>query len=191
LDGAKPAFAAQRVAGDRAGINMVSSIVDLADPIVRGNGGAAAEVPKLVAFVSSKTGLSPAQVLAALQKNFPHTTAFLQTLPLSAVNREIPGLVAFLVTALKTSPAGVIQALNTSFPRLSQSINALPKVVNGWNHVPGTADLTRFDGTTPVRSVPDVRTYFSSDVVPVLEKQRSNRLRAVDPARRGRSQSSR
>jgi hypothetical protein len=173
LDHARPAFAAARVTGDRAGINMVSSIVDLADPIVTPQGGGAAEVPKLVAFVSAKTGLAPAAVLAALHKNFPHTTALLEAIPLASVNTEIAGLVSFLANALKTTPAGIVTALNTSFPRLSQTINALPKVVGGWETVPGTANLTRFNGT-PVRTVPDVRTYFSADVVPVLQTQRTN-----------------
>ena len=173
LDRARPAFAADRVAGDRAGINMVSSIVDLADPIVNDAGGGAAEVPKLVAFVSTKTGLPPAAVLAALQKNFPHTAALLAALPLSAVNTEIPKLVAFLASALKMPSAAVVAALNGSFPRLSQTINALPTVVNGWDAVPGTTALTRFNGT-PVRTVPDLRTYFSADVIPVLETQRAN-----------------
>ena len=173
LDHARPGLSAARVSGDRAGINMVSSIVDLADPIVTPAGGAAGEVPKLIAFVSSRSGLPPAAVVAALQKNFPHTLALLQAIPLAAVNAEIPKLVAFLATALKTTPANVVAALNASFPRLSQSINALPKVVGGWDNVPGTANLTRFNGT-PVKRVPDVRTYFSADVIPVLETQRAN-----------------
>ena len=101
LNAAQPAFTAQRVAGDRAGINIISKDVNLADPIVTAQGGAAAEVPKLVAFVAQKTGLSQAAVLAALQKNFPHTTALLQTIPLSSVTTELPGLLAFLEKTLK------------------------------------------------------------------------------------------
>ena len=85
LDALRPVNTAARVHGDRAGINMVSAIVDTEDPIMTPQGGAAAEVPKLVAFVSQKTGLSQAAVLAALQKNFPHTTALLETIPLSSV----------------------------------------------------------------------------------------------------------
>ena len=64
------------------------------------HGGAAAEVPKLIAFVSQKTGLSQAAVVAALQKNFPHTTALLETIPLSSVTAELPGLLAFLEKTL-------------------------------------------------------------------------------------------
>src|SRR6202035_4991068 len=105
---AQPAFSHARVTGDRAGINIISNDVNLADPIVTPQGGAAAEVPKLVAFVAQKTGLSQAAVLAALTKNFPHTTALLETIPLSAVTAELPGLVSFLATTLHTTPAQVL-----------------------------------------------------------------------------------
>ena len=173
LDGARPAFADDRVAGSRAGITMVSDIVDLSDPIVTAAGGAGSEVPKLVAFVSSKTGLAPAEVLAALTAKFPHTTALLQAIPLERVTAELPGLVSFLSTTLKLPPEQVLPALKTNFPHLAQSIQALPTVTGGWENVPGTQDVTRFDGG-PVRSVPDVRSYFAADVIPVLETQKAN-----------------
>ena len=173
LNDARPAFTDERVAGDRAGITIVSQVVDLADPIVTRQGGAAAEVPKLLAFVSQKTGLSQAQVLQALQQNFPHTTALLQAVPLEDVTRELPRLVAFLSDKLGLSEAQVQAALAQSFPRLAQSIAALPAVTGGWSDVPGTAHVTRFDGS-PVRTVPQVRDYFAKDVIPVLERQRAN-----------------
>jgi hypothetical protein len=136
-------------------------------------GGAAAEVPKLIAFVSQKTGLSQAAVVAALQKNFPHTTALLQTIPLSAVTAELPGLLAFLEKTLNVTQAQLLAALQANFPGLAQSITNLPAVTNGWNNVPNIDGATRFDGT-PIKTVPDVRTYFASDVIPVLETRRGN-----------------
>ena len=136
-------------------------------------GGAAAEVPKLIAFVSQQTGLSQAEVLAALQENFPHTTALLLAIPLSSVTEELPGLLAFLEKTLGVTEAELLEALGANFPGLAQSITALPAVTNGWNDVPNIGAATRFDGT-PVKTVPDVRTYFSSDVIPVLETQREN-----------------
>jgi hypothetical protein len=166
LNGLAPAFTKQRVVGDRAGIKMVSAIVATEDPIMTAAGGAAAEVPKLIAFVSSKTGLSQAKVLAALQTNFPHTTALLEAIPLSAVTAELPKLTAFLAPAV---PA---------VPRLAQTITAAPLVTNGWDNVPGTAGTTRFSGT-PIKTVPDVQTYFSSDVIPVLESQQHNYTKLV------------
>ncbi|MGH3156012.1 MAG: hypothetical protein ACRDNF_05495 [Streptosporangiaceae bacterium] len=91
LDHGKPVFTNARVTGDKAGVDFVSHAVDTLDPIMTPAGGAASEVPALVTFVSKKTGLSQAAVLAALTKNFPHTTALLEAIPLSAVNSEIPG----------------------------------------------------------------------------------------------------
>jgi len=173
LDALRPANDAARVHGDRAGISMVSAIVDTEDPIMTPQGGAAAEVPKLIAFVSQQTGLSQAAVLAALLKNFPHTTALLQTIPLSAVTAELPGLFTFLEKTLHVSQAQLLAALTANFPGLAQSITNLPTVTNGWNNVQGIGGSTRFDGT-PIKTVPDVRTYFGSDVIPVLETQRGN-----------------
>ncbi len=173
LDAARPAFASERLTGARAGIDIISKDVDMADPIVTEQGGAAAEVPKLVAFVSQKTGLSQAEVVAALQKNFPHTTALLLTLPLSSVTAELPGLFVFLEKTLGVSEADLLAAMKTNFPALTQAITNLPTVTNGWNNVANIEGATRFDGT-PIKTVPDVRTYFSSDLIPVLETQQAN-----------------
>lgn len=173
LKDAQPAFTEERIEGARAGVSMVSSIVDLADPIAQREGGAAGEVPKLVAFVAKGTGLTQAQVLEALATNFPHTTALLQAIPLEDVTAELPRLVAFLSRSLKLTPAEVQAALGENFPRLAQSIAALPTVTGGWNQVPETDQLTRFDGA-PARTVPDVRDYFAADVIPVLERQGGN-----------------
>ena len=173
LDALRPANVVERVKGDRDGITMVSAIVDTEDPIMTAEGGAAAEVPKLIAFVSQQTGLSQAEVVAALQENFPHTTALLLAIPLSSVTEELPGLLAFLEKALGVTEAELLEALGANFPGLAQSIVTLPTVTEGWNNVQDIGAATRFDGT-PVKTVPDVRTYFASDVIPVLETQREN-----------------
>jgi hypothetical protein len=173
LDKGSPVFTNQRVAGDRAGITVISHAVDTLNPIVTPQGGASSEVPALVAYVSKQTGMSQAAVLAALNKNFPHTTALLQAIPLSAVNSEIPRLVGFLATTLHATPAQVLAGLKTGTPAIYQSITNLPYVTNGWNNVPGTANLTRFNGA-PVHTVPQVRDYYSQDVIPVLEDQKGN-----------------
>ncbi len=162
LDGLAPAFAAQRVAGDRAGVNFVGTIIKAEDPIMTPAGGAAGEVPKLIAFVSSKTGLSQPQVLAALQKNFPAVTNLLRALPLSAVGQEIPAIEKLL-------GPGVVKAV----PLLAQTIVNTPPVTSGWNSVPHLDGATDFRGR-PIRSAPDVQAYFSDDVIPVLEQQRGN-----------------
>jgi hypothetical protein len=162
IDTLNPAFAVPRVKGDRYGINTVGHIATAEDPIMTRSGGAAAEVPKLVAFVSKQSGLSRAQVLAALQKHFPHTTAVLLAIPLSAVTKELPAVARAL-------PPGALSAV----PRLAQTVTNTPPVTSGWNKVPGTAGATNFQGG-PVQTVPQIVAYFSNDVIPVLEKQRRN-----------------
>jgi hypothetical protein len=173
LDALRPAMAASSVQGDRAGITMVSSIVNMEDPLMTSQGGAAEEVPKLVAFVSQKTGLPQAKVLAALQTHFPHVTALLEALPLSSVTAELPGLLSFLGGALHATEPQLLGALKTNFPALTQAITNLPAVTAGWENVPGMAGATRFGGT-PIKTVPDVRSSFSDDVIPVLETERAN-----------------
>ncbi len=163
----------QRVQGARAGINIVSDIVDTADPITTESGGAAAEVPKLAALVSTKTGLSLSEVLVALDQQAPKTTALLQAVPLSRVSAELPGLLKFLATTLKLTPEELGTALQENFPGLAQTIQSLPKVTSGWDQVPGTESFTNFDDQ-PVKTVPDVRDYFSEDLIPVLETQQDN-----------------
>lgn len=173
LDGLRPAFTADRVDGSRAAINMVSTAVNVVDPVVNDQGGASSEVPKLVAFVAKQTGLSQADVLAALQKNFPHTTGLLTAIPLSSVTAELPKLVSFLATTLKVGPDVVTSAIKSAYPHINQAIQNLPTVTNDWDKVPGTEKLTRFDGS-PVTTVPQIRDYFSSDVIPVLEHQQAD-----------------
>jgi hypothetical protein len=179
VDTLSPAFTPQAAAGDRAGIDFLSTSVNTLDPIVTANGGAAAEVPALITFVSGKTGLSQSQVLAALQQKFPHTTALLQTLPLTSVSDEVPGLVQFLATTLNTNQDTVLATLKRDFPATYQAITALPEVTKGWDAVPGTESLTRFSGQ-PVRSASQVRDYYSGDVVPVVERNTTNMARLHD-----------
>jgi hypothetical protein len=173
LDGARPAFTAQRVAADRAGVNIVSQVVDMADPIVNEQGGAAAEVPTVVSYVAKARGVTEPQALAALTKEFPHTTALLHALPLDRVTAEEPTLIGFLAKTLKLSPAQVSAALQKNFPAINQAVMHLPTVTAGWEKIPNTDGLTRFDGTA-VRNVPQLRDYFSSDVVSAVEHQQGN-----------------
>lgn len=161
LDGLAPAFDAQRVHGDRVGIDMVSTIIETEDPIMTPSGGAAAEVPMLIAFVSRETGLSEPAVMATLRKEFPHLTGLLQALPLSAVSEELPAIEEFLEPAIASVPA------------LAQTIENAPAVTSGWNAVPAMHGATNFAGE-PIETAPDVGTYFSADVIPVLEHQQHN-----------------
>jgi len=78
------ANAQQRVAGDRVGINMVSTIVDTENPIMTSAGGLR---PR---FKANRVCLTENRLVAdcrsrALQKNFPHVAALLQAIPFSRV----------------------------------------------------------------------------------------------------------
>jgi len=166
LDGARPVFTEERVIGDRVGITMIDNVVDMLDPIVDAQGGAADEVIPLVELVSGATGLAPGDVLAAIEANFPHTYHLLLTLPLDQVSAEIPGLLTFVADNSDLADAGaVLAAIGENTPRLAQAITNLLVVTDGFREIPGIDPLTRFDGS-PVRSIPELRDYFADDVVP-------------------------
>jgi hypothetical protein len=169
----QPAFRQPRVAGTAAGVAVISDAVQVANPLMTPSGGGASEAAHLVKFLSLQTGLSEAQVLAAVSARFPHLAGLLQALPLSSVSAELPGLEALLASLLHVTPAQLAHTLSTDFPALYQAIANLPTVTSGWNDVPGMAGLTTFSGA-PVTSVPEFRTYVQKDVVPVLATQRTN-----------------
>jgi hypothetical protein len=173
LDGARPAFTEERVTGARVGIDGISTAVNAFDPVMTEEGGAAAEVPQLVAFVAEETGLTEAEVLEALGTSFPHTTNLLLAVPLTDVSAELPELVEFLSSTLGLSTDEVLAALTESFPHLATAITDLPVVTGGWASVEGVEELTRFDGES-VSSVPEIRDYFSDDVIPVVENLQEN-----------------
>jgi hypothetical protein len=155
INGLRPAFVEERVAGMEAGVTMVSSIAAMADPIIDVQGGAADEVDDLVNLVAGATGLPPADVLAAVETNFPHVYHLLLALPLDAVSAE---------NSEVGDANAVLEAVAATTPRLAQSITNLLVVTGGFREVPGFAGLTRFDGT-PVRSIPELTDYFKDDVV--------------------------
>jgi hypothetical protein len=166
LDGARPIFTEDRVVGDRAGITIIGSVADTLDPIVDEQGGAAAEVVPLVQLVAGATGLTDAEVLAALEENFPQTFNLLLALPLDGVSAEIPALLDFVAANSELADAGaVLDAVAATTPNLAQAITNLLVVTDEFRAVGGIEPLTRFDGT-PVRSIPDVIAYFGEDVVP-------------------------
>ncbi|MDX6718924.1 MAG: hypothetical protein QOJ63_1178 [Solirubrobacteraceae bacterium] len=174
IDRLEPAFDAQRVAGDRAGIDLVVQAVRFGDPIATTTGGAASEVPRLVAYVSSQAGLSKRQVRRRLRRGTPRTTALLDAIPLSAVAHEVPHLLRVLSRRLRMSRGRLVRTLRKRTPALAQSLLSAGPLAGGWNAIPGAQGLTRFDGVTPVRSMPDFVDYLDKDVVPVFETQRQH-----------------
>ena len=170
LDGARPAFTEERVAGDRVGITIIDNVAEMLDPIIDEEGGASGEVGPLVELVAGATGLAPADVIAALEANFPHTFNLLLTLPLDQVSAEIPGLLAFVADNSDLADEGaVLDAIAANTPDTAQAVTNLLVVTDNWRDIEGTTGVTRFDGVTMVDSVPEVRDLFQDDVVTAVE----------------------
>jgi hypothetical protein len=168
IDGLRPAFAEERVVAMEVGVGMVDNIANMADPIVDEEGGAAGEVGPLVELVAGATGLPAGDVLAALEANFPHTFNLLLALPLDQVSAEIPGLLTFVADNSELADANaVLGAIAENTPNLAKAITNLIVVTDGFRDIPGTEQLTRFDGT-PARTIPAIRDYFGGDVVPAV-----------------------
>jgi hypothetical protein len=168
IDAASPALSDEQAAGARGGIDFVSDYVDVADPLVTARGGGAAEAPALVRLVAKEGRLSRARVRAALRRRAPHTEALLRALPLDRITRELVRLEVFLAQTLNMSATEVQAALAQEVPRLSQTLAALVPVANAWNEIP--QPFERFDGR-PVRTLPQLRDYFSADLVGAVERR--------------------
>ncbi|MHB1090027.1 MAG: hypothetical protein ACYC0U_02970, partial [Ilumatobacteraceae bacterium] len=183
LDGARPIFTEERIVGDRVGITMIGNVADMVDPIIDAQGGAAGEVVPLVKLVAGATGLAPADVLAAIETNFPHTFHLLLALPLDQVSAEIPGLLTFVAENSDVGDAdAVLAAIAATTPRLAQAITNLIVVTDNWRDVAGTDGVMRFDGVTAVDSVPEIRGFFEGDVVTAAETVASDFRGLDEPA---------
>lgn len=172
VDDLSPAFPVDRVIGARGGIEMVSVATNVGDAMMRPD-RAEAELPKLFDFIAQRTGRSNEDAQALLRNGFPAINGFLTSLTLPEVSAELPKLVHYLSTALLITPDEVDHMLQTDYPKIWQVYVNLPKLTDGWFDIPGTEKLTRFDGT-PVRTMPELRTYFSEDVVAPVERQQAN-----------------
>jgi len=174
IDAAKPAFSDERVAGTRAGLNLVSQYVDVADPLLTARGGASKDVRSLIRLMRRRLDLSSAHARRILRREAPHTEALTRALPLDAIAGEIPRLTSYLATILTMSEEQLAATLERSFPRISQMLTALPNVADGWYDVPGIEGLTRLTDDKPVRTVPGLRKYYRDDVVPRMVEHKKH-----------------
>jgi hypothetical protein len=170
----EPAFDKQRVIGLRAGTDLVVQTVRFGDPIMTSSGGAAGELPKLVTFISERAGLSERAVRRQLERAAPRTMALFEAIPLSAVAGEVPHLVAVLSRKLHVGGDRLVKRLRKRTPGLAQAILAVGATTSGWNSIPGSKGLTRFELGTPVRSAPEFAEYLDRDVVPVFETRQQD-----------------
>jgi hypothetical protein len=174
IDSAKPAFTDERVAGTRAGVELLSRYVDFADPLLTARGGADREVRSLVRLIRRELGLSSAQVRKILRREAPHVEALMRALPLAGVADEVPRLTSYLATTMTVSEDDLAATLEQSYPRLAQVLTTLPNVTDSWYDVPGIEGLTRLSGGKPVRTVPGLRTYLRDDVVPLTVEDKDD-----------------
>jgi hypothetical protein len=177
----EPAFDEQRVGGLRAGTDFAVQTVRLADPIMTPSGGATTELPKLVTFISGRAGRSEGAVRQGLRRAAPRTMALFEALPLSEVASEVPHLVAVLSRKLGVGGDGLVRRLRKRTPGLAQALLAASPATLGWDTIPGTEALERFELGTPVRSAPEFANYLDLDVVGLFEAQREHFDALADP----------
>jgi hypothetical protein len=170
----QPVFSQDRVRATANGIDTIHEAVAFGDPLMTPAGGAAGEVPRLYRLVAQRTGRKTSDVRDALRARAPQTTALLSAVPLTQVAKEVPRLLAYLRRALHTSRKQVVAALRRRIPGLAQALLTTPDVARGWTAIPGTERMTRFDGLTPVRTMPDLDGYLREDLVPVLVSERKD-----------------
>jgi hypothetical protein len=172
IDDFEPVFFQQRVDATAIGYDSIHEAVLVGDPIMTRRGGAARETPRLYRLVAQRTGRTRGDVRRSLSRRAPRTIALLDALPLTKVGAEAPRLVSYLSRALHMPRAKVRSLLRRRAPRLAQVLLAAPAVTSGWEQAPGTGELTRFDGVTPVTTMPAIDDYLRQDLLPVFVKER-------------------
>ena len=125
----------------------------------------------LVSFVATQTGQSREEVRRRLARAAPRTAALLEAIPLSEVAKEVPKLLTTLERKLSMSRERLETTLRERTPGLAQTLLTVGPVTAGWDAIPGSGALERFDGESPVRSLPDFADYLDKDAIPVLETQ--------------------
>jgi len=170
----EPVFTEPRVRGAANGADTIHEAIAFGDPLMTPRGGAAREASRLYRFVAQRTGRRPDDVRAALRDRAPRTAALLSAIPLTEVAKEVPRLLAYLQRALRTSHKQAVAALRKRAPGLTQALVATPDVARAWTAIPGTERTTRFDGLTPVRTVPDFDAYLREELVAVLVSERDD-----------------
>jgi hypothetical protein len=162
------------VRGAATGADTIHEAIAFGDPIMTPRGGAAREASRLYRFVAQRTGRRPDDVRAALRDRAPRTTALLSAIPLTEVAKEVPRLLAYLRRPLRMSRKQVVAALRKRAPGLTQALVTTPDVARAWSAIPGTERMTRFDGLTPVRTMPEFDAYLRENLMPVLVSERDD-----------------
>ena len=172
LDAAQPVMSDGAIAGEVAGTNLLSEVVDLVDPLMTRRGKSREDLGRLVTMIKRESGVSAQRARAVLRREAPHTEALLRAVPLSGVAAERPRLTRYLSTTLNMTAENLEDELARGFPRIYQILAEIPGVTSGWYDVPGAETLTRFDGKQ-VASMPEVRDYLRDDLVKTAAEEKA------------------
>ena len=172
--GLAPVFTQERVRGAATGFDTIHEAILLGDPLMVRRPGAASDASRLYRFVGQRTGRSAGDVRRSLRRRAPQTIALLDALPLQTAAREVPRLVRYLARALRRSRARTTSLLRRRTPRLARSLLAVPPVTAGWNAIPRSSEMTRFEGSTPVTTMPEFDAYLREEVLPVFVQEREH-----------------
>ena len=93
----------------------------------------------------------------------------------------MPHLVAVLSRKLGVGGDALVRRLRKRTPGLAQALLAVGPATIGWDAIPGTQGLKRFELGTPVRSAPEFANYLDLDVVGLFEAQRADFDALADP----------
>ncbi len=170
----KPVFTQERVRAAANGADSLHEAIAFGAPIMTASGGAAGEVPRLYRFLAQRTGRSTDDVRGALRRRVPRTSALLNALPLTAVADELPDLTRYLRRALRPGRGDLDATLRRRAPAFARVLAALPPATAQWDAIPSTGRMTRFDGLTPVRTVPQLDDYLRQDLLRVLVNERED-----------------
>jgi len=170
----EPVFTKDRVVGAANGMDTVHEAISFGDPIVTLGGGATREAPRLYHFVAQRTGRQSVDVRRAIARRAPRTVALFEAGPLTEVSSEVPHLVAYIARVLRLPGDRVVSLLRRRIPGLTSALLAVPAVTVGWRSLPDSKGFERFDGFTPVQTMPELDAYLREDLLPVLVKEREH-----------------
>lgn len=180
LDDAEHLFRDDAIVAQRTASDAVNTIAGGVSPILDEEGGAAADVGPLIAFLSSVLNLTEDEVVEVLQEEAPKTLNLLLALPLEDVTAELygpdaalggePGLLALVAELTGLSEDEVVVALQENVPNLTTTILALPTITAANTVRTGLTDADENE----LVGLAGIATYLDDRIVDVTNRQSTN-----------------
>lgn len=182
--GLEPVLQPPRAVATVAGLDTVGVAIAFGDPLMTAAGGGARDARRLYRLLAERTVQRPAQVRGEVRRRAPRTVALLEAAPLDELAGEVDPLLDYLRRALGAEDRDELLAtLRRRVPRLTRALLMVGDVSRRWTAVPGSDGMTRLDGVTPVRAMPELAAYLRDDLGPLLLRGHDDvaRLRAGVP----------